>query len=103
MKRVINGKAYNTETAECLCESTNGYHPQDFKYCKEALYQTKKGAYFIFGVGGGLSKYAERYGDAKGEGSKIKVVDEYEAMRWLEERQETEILEKYFSDKIEEA
>ena len=47
MKKIIDGKLYDTETAECL-----GFYPHfdgnTFHYLREALYRTKKGTYFIY-------------------------------------------------------
>ena len=40
MKRIINGKSYNTETAEELARGDNGLYG-DFGYCRESLYRTK--------------------------------------------------------------
>lgn len=58
MKKVINGKIYNTETAikvDCYCSD---YYCSDFNYYDETLYKTKKGNYFLFGSGNALSKYS---------------------------------------------
>src|SRR3990172_2422569 len=62
MKKVIDGKIYNTETAELLHEWDNGMYGNDFGRCEEALYRTKKGAYFIAGEGGAMSRYARSCG-----------------------------------------
>lgn len=47
MKRIINKKVYNTETATLIAETTNGLSYSDFNCIKEDLYRTKKGQYFI--------------------------------------------------------
>lgn len=104
MKSVINGKIYNTETAELLHAWSNGKFTSDFGYLEESLYRTKKGAYFIAGEGGAMSRYSRSCGSNSTCGGKgIEVVSEQQAMVWLEEHDGTEALEKYFSDKIEEA
>ncbi len=95
---------YNTETAELLHEWDNGKYRSDFGYCEESLYRTKKGAYFIAGEGGAMTKYARSCGSNSvcgGEG--IRVLSEAEAVEWLENHDGTEALEQFFSDKIEEA
>jgi hypothetical protein len=51
MKRVINGKLYNTETAAMVCEWSYS-NRSDFNYKSEELYKTKKGAWFLFKEGG---------------------------------------------------
>lgn len=58
MKKIINKKLYDTETAELLAsDSFSG--PRDFHYWIEDLYRKKNGEYFLYGEGGPLSKYAE--------------------------------------------
>ncbi|HHT9136441.1 MAG TPA: hypothetical protein ACFYEK_04260 [Candidatus Wunengus sp. YC60] len=104
MKQVIDGKLYNTETAELLHEWSNGKFTSDFGHCAEALYKTKKGAYFIAGEGGAMTGYARSCGtNSTCGGSGIRVLTEVEAMEWLENHEGTEALEQYFGDKIDEA
>lgn len=104
MKKVIDGKLYNTETADLIHEWDNGRFTSDFGYCEEALYKTKKGAYFIAGEGGAMTGYARPCGtNSTCGGSDIRVLSEAEAMAWLEEHDGTEASEGYFGDKIEEA
>lgn len=103
MKKVIDGKIYNTETAELIHEWDNGYYQSDFHYCAESLYKTKKGAYFIAGEGGAMSDYAKSYGNNRGSGEDIRALTEAEAMLWLEEHDGADALQKYFGGKIEEA
>lgn len=85
MKKIINRKVYNTETATLLGD----YHysfTREWDYCYEALYQTKKGAYFIYGTGGPQSKYAEYNGNGSWCGTcEITVLSEKSAMEWAEE------------------
>ena len=62
MKKVIDKKLYDTETAEVIYEWENAYFPNDFHFCAETLYRTKKGAWFIYGTGGALSSYRRQAG-----------------------------------------
>lgn len=103
MKKVIEGKVYNTETANKVAEWDNNLGRNDFKAKEETLYRTKKGNWFLEYWGGAATEYSESYGNMSSEGSGIIVYSENEAMHWLEKREETEAIEKYFSDKIEEA
>ena len=43
MKKIIDGKVYNTETADSIGSYWNGYDPRDFHYEELTLYKTKKG------------------------------------------------------------
>jgi hypothetical protein len=83
--KVIGGKKYDTETATQLAFHQEPY-PTDFKFklMREALYRTAKGAYFLAGKGGGLSKYAKSDGDKRSEGSGIIPLTEAEALTWCE-------------------
>jgi len=103
MKKVINGKLYNTETALKIEEYWNGYGYSDFNFCIEALYKTPKGKYFLYGKGGAASKYAEQSGRYLDSGSGIIEFSRMEAMQWLTNYNFNETIEKEFPDMIEEA
>lgn len=102
MKKVIEKKMYNTETAELIHSWDNGLYGNDFGSCEEILYLTKKGTYFIAGSGGAKSKYATSYGNSTGGGESIEIVSKSEAIEWLESHDGAEVLEKNFSSEIEE-
>jgi hypothetical protein len=103
MKKVIEGKMYNTETATLLAAYRYGQYG-DFKYYSEELYVTTKGNYFLYGEGGALSPYAEHFGGGNScEGENIVPLSRQEAYDWCEENGRTKTIEKYFSDLVEEA
>ncbi|HDO26157.1 MAG TPA: hypothetical protein ENG95_05910 [Nitrospirae bacterium] len=104
MKKIINKKMYNTETSICLHSWDDGCYGNDFRACEESLYKTKRGAYFIAGSGGPMSKYAKSYGsNSTGGSSDITPVSKAEAIEWLESHDGTNAIEQYFADDIEEA
>jgi len=85
MKRIINGKLYDTETAHELCELESTAYVSDFEWHETYLYRTKKGAFFIAGVGNAASMWAEpcgQGGHTNGEG--LRVVDDSEARQYME-------------------
>lgn len=84
MNRIINNKRYNTYTARLLGEWNNGYPQDDFEFCKESLYVTKSGNYFLHGEGGGGSKYCAESLDEHphGCGEMIKPLSVAEAQEW---------------------
>lgn len=102
MRKIIDGKVYNTETAECLGFWSNHLSITDFRYCKESLYRTRKGRYFIYGEGGAMSCYAEQCGDMWGDGADIRVVSEKEAREWAERHFDADEYENAFGE-VEEA
>lgn len=85
MKKIINGKMYDTETAETVAETSHG-GVRDFRYYREELHRKKNGEFFLFGEGGPLSKYAHEseYGGFD-EGEAITPLTEDEARRWMEQ------------------
>lgn len=103
MKRIIDRKKYDTETAECIATWSNHYYPNDFHYCEESLYRTKKGAWFVAGEGGPLSKYSRPCGGGSCGGDGLEPISEKEAQEWLESKGLYDELEENFGDKIEEA
>ena len=104
MKKVIDGKTYNTETACKLGARDNGYrNHRDFNYCCETLYQTKKGNYFIFGEGGAESKYKKQLSyNEWGAGEHIVPISIEEAKSWVKKHLNAEEYAKIF-DEPEEA
>lgn len=92
MKRVIDGKIYDTETAEELHAWSNHLSGSDFNHCEESLYLTKKGAFFLAGSGGPMSKYSESNGNSTLGSSGISVLTEAEAVAWLEDHDGSEVL-----------
>lgn len=104
MKKVIEGKVYNTLTAEHIADNDNGCSIRDFHYCYEILYRTKKGNWFLYGEGGAMSKYSQPVGNNSTSGSnRIYALDNEEAIRLLEQWNEVDKLEKYFPDYLEDA
>ncbi len=104
MKKVIDGKLYDTEKATKIADYWNGLGADDFRYVFEELYVTAKGNYFLFGEGGAMTEYSVSCGNNSWSGSaNIISLTREEAYKWLENREQTEAIIEYFSDFIEEA
>lgn len=84
MKKIIDGKRYDTETAE-LIHKWRSSSSSDFKSCTEMLYRTKSGAWFLYGQGG------------------IRPMVAGEALGWLEQHGGDKQIEKYFPDQVTDA
>lgn len=82
MKRIINGRLYDTDTAKEIGCYENGYGAGDFRYYYECLYRKKTGEYFLYGSGGPMSKYSESFGNTTSGISEIIPYTEEEAMKW---------------------
>jgi hypothetical protein len=102
MRKVIGGKLYDCDTATKVASATNGLRENDHKHCYESIYRTKNGNWFIYGEGGGLTKYRKPVGNAYTSGRDLQPLTAEEAMSWLEQHDEIDVLEQYFNDRIKE-
>ena len=85
MKRVINGKRYDTDTAQRIAGAESSCNYGDFRYWSEDLYRTKNGAWFVAGEGGALSRWSEACGSNGRCGSSgILPMSADEAREWCE-------------------
>jgi len=105
MRAIINGKRYDTATAELVADiSPAGYGRSDFHYEDTGLYRTPRGNWFLAGEGGAMSRWSRPVGQngyAGGDG--VQAVSPGEARRLLEIHQKMKALEQYFADSIEDA
>lgn len=96
-KKIINGDVYNIEEAEKIAVGTNlaldseatvdelrYYAESTSQFVAEILYKTANGYYFIYGMGGNVSEYAQRYVNGRGAGSDIWIIDEEDIPAWME-------------------
>lgn len=103
MKRIVNGKRYDTDKADLVAEASHGT-PGDFSFYEESLYHTRRGAWFVYGEGGPSSPYSQQVGSgSRGAGSAVVPLEDTEAMRWLEKEGYTSDLEEWFGSQIEDA
>ena len=98
MKKIINGKRYDTETAEKMASWDNGMYGS-FGYVEETLYRKKTGEFFIYGKGGARSQYAELVGsNLWSDGSAIMPVSFKNAQKWAEEHLDGDEYEAIFGE-----
>lgn len=100
MKKIINNKRYDTETAKQIAETGSwdqGVGPSDFNFWSETLYQKRTGEYFLFGEGGPLSKYSEPYEtNGSQSGAKIIPLTLDQAKQWAEKAMDADEYEANF-------
>lgn len=102
MKKIINGKIYNTDTALFIGNFASACGPGDFRYEDTDLFKTTKGAWFICGGGGPLSRWSRPSGSGQCGGSGIEVMTTAEALEWCEfSRIDADVIAQHFS--VEEA
>ena len=96
MKRIINGKRYDTDTAQFIKTYSSGLSISDFRYYDETLYLKKTGEFFLYATGNGASEYAGKYGDLRGPGEKIVPLTLDEARAWVEKIEDPDLYEELF-------
>ena len=102
MKKVINGKMYNTETAKLIGSASNGGNWRDFNHYEESMYLKKTGEFFIAGEGGPMTKYSVQIEqNSWSGGSAITPLTYTEAREWAEENLTADEYEAIFG-KVEE-
>jgi hypothetical protein len=80
-----------------LARNYCGLGSGDFSHISERLYRTAKGAYFLAGTGGPMTKYARRIGDnCTTGGSDILPLTECQAKEWAEQHMSAEAYEATF-------
>ena len=99
MRKIINGRTYNTQTAERVGEWSNGHYTSEFYYCGENLHRKRTGEYFLHGRGGPMSPYARSIGQNSWTGSEeIVPLTEAEAREWAEQHLDAEEYEEIFGE-----
>lgn len=104
MKKIINGKLYDTSTAKKVGEYEPSPYRSDFHFFCETLYQKKTGEFFLHGEGNAASKYSRSCGQNEWCGSeKIMPMTFKEAQEWAEEHLDGEDYCEIFGEPDEEA
>ena len=98
MKKIIDGKRYDTETAS-LIGDWEFSELNDSHHVYEALYRTPNGAYFLWYQGGPASRYRVPGGSNTTSGSSgIHLMDAGEALAWCESHDvDAETIEAHFT------
>ena len=96
MKKIINGKVYDTETAQALGSWSN-MSDRSFERIDETLYRKRTGEFFLHGEGGPMSRYAVQIGQNNWRGGeKISPLSWDDARAWVESHLDAEDYERIF-------
>lgn len=98
MKAIINGKKYDTETAEKIASWDNGLGYGDFNNMSETLYQKRTGEFFLHGEGGANTRYAKGNGSSSWGSSAIISFDLEDAKEWMEKHGNADQYEELFGE-----
>jgi hypothetical protein len=98
MRKVINGKVYDTETAEHVCDVSGNISDRgDFHYDSTGLYRTRIGQFFISGHGGPRSQWAVSTGqNSWAGGNGLRLVEEDDARALVERHADDETYVRVF-------
>lgn len=108
MKKIINGKRYDTEKSICIGSydnlGTGVESMSDFSYWEASLYMTPiSKQFFIAGEGGPMSRFGKTGKGTKRWGADLIPFTRDEALAWAEKYLPTRQTEKYFGDLIKDA
>ena len=92
MRRIRNGKAYDTETGDLIVER-GGDERDEWVH---RLYRTRYGAYFLYEAGPEPGEQSHDYYDAE----HLRPLSDREAMEWLQ-LNANGLVEKYFGEMTE--
>jgi len=100
MKAIIDGKRYDTEKAELVCEIKDGA-VGDFRRIDAGLYRTPRSKeFFLAGWGGAMTVFARSNSDNTRSGSnKVIPLSEQDALAWAEQFASVEVIEQFFAVK----
>lgn len=98
MKKIINGRLYDTDKAELLTIWNNGFPYSDLSFVEESLYRTNKGKYFLYCEGGPNSEYFEWDEGKQRKGETIRLLTSEEARAWGEKHMTVEAYIKEFGE-----
>lgn len=94
MKKIINGKVYDTDKARDLGFDCGG---DGFSHWREELYQKRTGEYFLHGEGGPMTKYAVHTDQNRWSGGeRILPLTPESARQWAEEHLSADDYEAIF-------
>lgn len=98
MKKIINGKVYDTETAKEIAQWENQGSWRDYDHMEETLYRKRTGEFFIYGEGGPKTRYAESEGQNCWTGGCKIIPLSWEAAReWAEEHLDADEYLEHFT------
>lgn len=99
MKKIINRKLYDTETAQEIAFRSNGGSWSDFSHLEETLYRKKTGEFFLHGEGGPMTCYCEHTGPNYVSGGEQIIPMTYdEAADWAERHMDADAYQAVFGE-----
>lgn len=102
MKKIIQGRLYDTETAKRCGSYESNPSKSDFHWYRESLFQKKNGEFFLYGEGNVASPYGKPVAQNEWcSGSKIIPLTYDGAVRWAQERLDADEYNAIFGESNE--
>lgn len=102
MKKIINSKRYDTETATFIADTNNGCSRTDFNFWEEELYRKQTGEFFLHGIGGAMSRYSKSCGNNEWAGDEVIIPLSIDAAKkWAETYMDADEYESIFGEVTE--
>lgn len=99
MKKIINGRKYDTETAKEMASWSDGLSFRDFTHVEEVLYQKRTGEFFLHGAGGPSTRYARSCPSGGWSSGEAIIPLTWESAReWAEEHLDADDYETIFGE-----
>lgn len=99
MRKVIDSKIYDTETAEAVCETESIHDGQSALNVQTSLYRTKKGTFFVAGEGGPGSQWRRQVEQNSWTGgSGMRLIHDDQARRLVELHSDPETYARLFGE-----
>jgi hypothetical protein len=95
MKKIIQGRKYDTETATLLGFDAGG---DGFRHWREELFRKRNGEFFLHGEGGPMTRYAKTCNDGWCGSEAITPLTPEAARQWGEEHLDADNYEAIFGD-----
>jgi hypothetical protein len=96
--QLIDENEYSPQSSEKLAEWNPTEYSGGFRHETETLYQTERGAFFIFFEGGLFSRFHEFTGEKNWYGgTHVQPVSYQEAIEWCEATGNYDTIQKHFS------
>lgn len=96
MKKIIDGKAYDSDTAKVVAAHVVDTSSDKEEWVTEKLLVKRTGEYFLYGCGGSLTRYAVADGMGWKAGERITPCTKEYAMSWAEPYMTKEEYEEEF-------
>jgi len=84
MRKIINDRAYDTDTAELLFRFVGDLEQNDYRFFAQTLYRKKNGEFFMLCEGDAMSPYLRGNGVEPVMGGEIQVLEESEIREWAQ-------------------